>query len=325
MSLGTLIATGRTCNLDALRLVLASCVIMSHAWPLALGPGTAEPLDELTGRSLGGWAVLLFFYLSGLLVTQSAERKSWPAFWRARFKRVFPGLSVALIFTLVLAFLGGAVPDMKEAMLWFLRAITLISIEHQIAGAFAANPYPGVVNGPLWSLFHEIVAYGFCILLVRAGLTRWVLAPAGFALVLGIASCFDGVFTGRVAVFIPLFFAFLLGMATYRLAHFIPMRPMLVVVAVVAATVLPGPGSIVAVCIAMLAGALCLPPVALRADYSYGLYIYGWPVAQCVLHMVPGMGPYTLAVTSLAATLPFAMFSWHFIEAPITPRRTAEV
>jgi hypothetical protein len=58
--------TGRSANLDALRLLLAAAVVVSHAWPLALGPGTAEPLAALTGHALGGWAVGLFFFLSGL-------------------------------------------------------------------------------------------------------------------------------------------------------------------------------------------------------------------------------------------------------------------
>jgi peptidoglycan/LPS O-acetylase OafA/YrhL len=67
MTLGQALSSGRTGNLDTLRLLLAASVVVSHAWPLALGPGTAEPLSALTGHSLGGWAVALFFFLSGLL------------------------------------------------------------------------------------------------------------------------------------------------------------------------------------------------------------------------------------------------------------------
>jgi peptidoglycan/LPS O-acetylase OafA/YrhL len=86
MTLGRGLSSGRTGNLDTLRLLLAASVVVSHAWPLALGPGTAEPLSALTGHSLGGWAVALFFFLSGLLVTASAERRDARAFWVARFR-----------------------------------------------------------------------------------------------------------------------------------------------------------------------------------------------------------------------------------------------
>ena len=84
-------AEGRSVNLDALRLMLAAAVVVSHAWPLALGPGTAEPLAALTGHALGGWAVGLFFFLSGLLVTASAERRGARAFWAARARRIVSG------------------------------------------------------------------------------------------------------------------------------------------------------------------------------------------------------------------------------------------
>ena len=325
MKLAAHLSAGRTSNLDVLRLVLAGCVIVSHAWPLALGPGTPEPLEHLTGRSLGGWAVLLFFFLSGLLVTRSAERRTIAAFWQARAKRIFPGLGVALLTTLALACASGAVPTAEEAAVWGLRAFTLLSIEHQIPGAFAENPYPGTVNGPLWSLFHEVAAYGLCALLVLSGLTRHALAVAGLALAAGAATWWSGHFPGRIAVFVPLFYAFLLGMAVYRLRHRIEVRPALAAIAVLASVVLPGVWSTAAVCLAALAAALCLPQVKLHADYSYGLYIYGWPVAQFAIFMLPGTGPVALAILSLAATLPFAVLSWHLVEAPMTPRRRVQV
>lgn len=315
------LSSGRTPNLDALRLVLAACVLVSHAWPLALGPGTAEPLEQLTGRSLGGWAVLLFFFLSGLLVTGSAERKTVSAFWQARAKRIFPGLGAALLATLVLASASGAAPEPKEAAVWFLRAFTLLSIEHQIPGAFADNPYPGVVNGPLWSLFHEVTAYCLCALLVTSGLARHGLFVLGLAIAAGVAAQWNGHFSGRIAVFVPLFYAFLLGMAVYRLRLHLAVKPEVFAALALAAMILPGPAAISAVCLAALWLALSLPQIRMSADYSYGLYIYGWPVTQFAVHLLPGTGPAALAVLSLAATLPFAFLSWHLVESPAMLRR----
>jgi peptidoglycan/LPS O-acetylase OafA/YrhL len=69
-----------------------------------------------------------------------------------------------------------------------------------------------------------------------------------------------------------------------------------------------------------LVAAFRLPVRALRADLSYGTYIYGWPVAQTVAHLAPGLPAPVLVVASLAAVLPLAWASWHLVEAPALRR-----
>ncbi|MEX0286390.1 MAG: acyltransferase family protein [Paracoccaceae bacterium] len=325
MTLAGAFRTGRSGNLDALRLALAGCVIVSHAWPLALGPGTVEPLEHLTGRSLGGWAVLLFFFLSGLLVTGSAERRSAIAFWQARVRRIFPGLGVALIVTLCLAHVSGATATPADAVIWWMRAVTLVSIEHQIPGAFAANPYPGVVNGPLWSLFHEVLAYGVCMVLVSLGLSRWGLRVLTLTALTGIISLWADALPSRLATFLPLFFAFSVGMAAHHFSDRLRLSPWGGFAAICATFILPEPLSVIAVCYGAISLALCIPPIRLSGDYSYGLYIYGWPVAQTVVHLLPGIGPIPLTALSLALTVPFSILSWHTVEHPTLTRRKALV
>jgi peptidoglycan/LPS O-acetylase OafA/YrhL len=84
-----------------------------------------------------------------------------------------------------------------------------------------------------------------------------------------------------------------------------------------AATVaLPTPLAIAALGYAVLTLTLRAPALPLRADLSYGLYIYGWPVAQTLVHLYPGLGPVELAALSLACTLPLAAASWHLVERP---------
>lgn len=321
MTLAEAFRTGRSGNLDALRLVLAGGVILSHAWPLALGPGTAEPLEALTGRSLGGWAVLLFFFLSGLLITASATRRPGLAFWRARARRIFPGLGVALIATLGLAYACGAVASPAEAARWWLRAVSLVSIEHRIPGAFAGNPYPGVVNGPLWSLFHEALAYALCAGLVALGVLRRSVRVLGLVTLAGIASLWAEALPARLATFAPLFFAFAIGMAAHHARQHLRLSVWAGITAIGAAVLLPAPLSVAALCYGVLSITLCARPVRLSADYSYGLYIYGWPVAQTIVHLLPGIAPIPLAALSLVLTLPFAALSWHGVEHPSLTRR----
>ena len=324
MTLADALSGPRAANLDALRLILAAAVIVSHAWPLALGPGTAEPLSVVTGHSLGGWAVLLFFFLSGLLVSGSAERRSLGAFWAARARRLLPGLGAALLVTLALALASGATPSAPEAALWFARALTLVSIEHRIPGAFAANPYPEVVNGPLWSLFHEVAAYALCVLVVRAGVLRHRGALVSLVTVATLLAVVHDLLPGRLEAFAPLFAAFSAGMAVHVLRARLPLTVSAGLGCLLGALVLPAPLAVAALGCATLTLALCAPTVTLGADVSYGLYIYGWPVAQTVVHCLPGIGPVALAALSLACTLPFAVASWHLVERPaLHPARIA--
>ncbi len=66
-----------------------------------------------------------------------------------------------------------------------------------------------------------------------------------------------------------------------------------------------------------LATRLPLQGFAARGDYTYGIYIYAWPMqqalVQCGLHQW-GVLPY-FALT-MAATLPLAVMSYHFVEKP---------
>jgi peptidoglycan/LPS O-acetylase OafA/YrhL len=51
-------------------------------------------------------------------------------------------------------------------------------------------------------------------------------------------------------------------------------------------------------------------------DLSYGVYLYGWPVAQSLVAIAhPKMlGVWTLAAISILCTLPISYFSWHCVE-----------
>lgn len=323
MTLDQAMVPWRTNNLHAVRLMLAVAVIVSHAWPLAYGAGTLEPLEALSGHSLGGWAVGLFFFLSGLLISGSAERSTATRFWFARARRILPGLAMALIVTLVLAGLSGARLTPEIAITFFLRDLTLVSLEHHLAGAFANNPMPGVVNGPLWSLAHEVAAYVLCWGAVRLGLLRhgWgLLALVAAALVLW---AMPGL-PARAATFGPLFVAFALGIVAYSIRQRLSLSLWITLGLLVMAP-LGWPFGIAAFGHLALVVAFRLPGRPLAIDLSFGLYIYGWPVAQWLLHNMPGMSAPTLALVTMIATLPFAVFSWFLIESPSLQRRSVTV
>ena len=99
---------GRDNNLNAIRMVAATSVLVSHAYPITRGPTAVEPLRTWIGISLGNVAVAVFFVISGLLVAQSWERSGGLArYTTARMLRIFPGLAAVLLLTV--AVLGPAV------------------------------------------------------------------------------------------------------------------------------------------------------------------------------------------------------------------------
>jgi peptidoglycan/LPS O-acetylase OafA/YrhL len=61
-------------------------------------------------------------------------------------------------------------------------------------------------------------------------------------------------------------------------------------------------------------------------DYSYGTYLYGWPVQQLVMYYFgAGLTLYGTMFLSLALVIPFAMFSWYFVEKPFLNLKKASV
>lgn len=315
MHLCDALTPARPNNLHALRLAAAAAVIVSHAWPLAYGPGTPEPLKALTGHALGGWAVVMFFFLSGLLIAHSAATRSAGTFCLARARRILPGLAMALVVTLALAALSGAALTPARAADYVLRGLTLVSLEHRIPGAFATNPYPLAVNGPLWSLFHEVAAYAICFAAVRSGLVqRAPLVLPIMALALWAAAAMWTI-PARAETFAPLFLAFAAGVTVWRFRTGWPLSLPLLAMLLLAAP-LGWPFAVAALGQAALILAFRAPVIPMRHDLSYGVYIYGWPVAQYMLHQLPGLTAPQLAALSLAATLPLALASWLFIETP---------
>lgn len=84
-------------NFNLLRIIAALAVLVSHAYPIALGPGTPEPLAGVLGINLGEVAVLMFFAISGYFISRSFHNKrSILEFVVARILRIYPALLAVL-------------------------------------------------------------------------------------------------------------------------------------------------------------------------------------------------------------------------------------
>ena len=60
-------------------------------------------------------------------------------------------------------------------------------------------------------------------------------------------------------------------------------------------------------------------------DYSYGVYIYAFPVQQSLVALVPAMTVAALQPAALAATMSLAALSWHCIESKALTLKSGSV
>ncbi len=330
-------STGRANNILLLRLLAALAVLLFHCYALT-GHWTDEPLWRLAPElNLGALGVQTFFLLSGFLVAQSWHRRPRLAeFAVARALRIYPALLAATLLTLALGELSS---PLRASAFWrdpltlaYLAHTPLgFVVRHVLPGAFAGNPLPGAVNGSLYTLPYEVRLYcavalvGVVGVLARrvalaalAGVLLAValMAPAWLAPVFGYATTDHGE---------ALVLMFALGVLAYawrdaiRLSRFAALGA----VALVAADPF---GVARGVLYPLLLGYVLLtlayhPALRWRAfercgDYSYGLYVYAFPIQQTLIERLPGVLPPALLALALPAALAAAMLSWHALERP---------
>jgi peptidoglycan/LPS O-acetylase OafA/YrhL len=63
-------------------------------------------------------------------------------------------------------------------------------------------------------------------------------------------------------------------------------------------------------------------PYFSNGDYSYGIYLYAFPIQQVLISLFPVLHSWPLHfVASVVCATLFATFSWHLIEKPILGMR----
>ena len=334
------LATGRDNNLNLIRALAATGVLASHAWPIALGGAAAEPLETLTGFSLGGLCVMLFFAASGFLIAGSWERRPDPLrFALARALRLFPALAASLVLVaLVMGPLvtGRGLADYAAdpAVRSFLvRNLALVSPQYTLPGVFESNPYP-MVEGSIWTLVHEALCYAGVMVAGVLGLMAPRRLPAALctlaALWLGLALW--GGLPGRLSRLHELSATFAMGVALWAWRDRVALSGWgalaLFGLALAASQADPeGPGgtlSRLAWGAALAYGVLWaayVPAGALRGfndfgDYSYGIYVYAFPVQGLMVWWLGPQTPLANIALSLPLTLALAVASWHLVERP---------
>jgi len=328
---------GRDNNFNLIRFIAASAVLFSHSFALSSGDRRSEPLSQSLGITFGTIAVDVFFLTSGFLITASLlARRHVPSFAFARILRIYPALVTAVLLTVAAVGLGftSLAPSefFSNSQTWayLARNATLVTgVAHTLPGALEHNPWPHAVNASLWTLPYELAMYTLLALVwlaiasLRASHERWFhLAVSAIALLTAIV--FLGQFDVPAKNGIRLTAMFFVGACFYLFRRSIPVDKRLFAVLALAILasgfdrgafqiVYPLALPYVVFCAAYLPGGVIRAYNRL-GDYSYGVYVYAFPVQQLLAASIPGITPASMLGLSFVTTLALAVLSWHGVE-----------
>jgi len=327
---------------DVLRLVAAMLVLLSHCYPLT---GRDEPVADLTGATMGEIGVVMFFAMSGFLIAKSwTDQPQVLPFAVKRGLRLLPGLAVAVALTafvigpLCTTLSLGEYLTSFQPYVYTIRDALLVTFHGTLPGVFTHNVYPDAVNGSLWTLPIEALAYvGAAILGIVTGLRKPAVLAALFVLALVLISPpvnvgshvgqGGGVASANLNIVLAVYAAFCAGMWIWSYRERFTLRwPILIGLLIVWVLTWGSGWQIVALNLLIpylvIFAAFRLPSQARIVtrhvgDLSYGIYVYAFPVQQLVAHLWgEGLRP---GVMFLVATPPVALlafFSWRLVEAP---------
>jgi peptidoglycan/LPS O-acetylase OafA/YrhL len=327
-------------NFLLLRFIAAAMVLYGHAYSIATGAGAPEIFVWLGwGKYSGEIAVDLFFVISGYLVAGSYLRgeRLLPFLW-ARALRILPAYLICLIGCAFV--LGSAVTSLAPAD--YLRdpatrsyVLTNLQLGNkliwELPGVFMSNPESHVVNGSIWTLPAEVRLYGlvallgFCGVLRRRGVANvvLVLTIGLFAwLMLGVIAPAHP--SAPIDTYVRLGALFVAGVFCKINSGWIPVHWLIFAGLALLTWLCRGTAAYAcAFGLAEIAFVFCFA-FATRwygfsrfGDYSYGLYLWGFPMQQLVAYYLPALSPLQNAICGFGLALVLAIGSWHVIEQPL--------
>lgn len=332
-----------------IRIFLAYSVLVWHTTSIS-NNSAADALETAIWPYI--YSILpMFFALSGFLVTGSALRLPLRHYILNRAFRIVPALGVDVFFC---ALVIGPILTTEYLNNYLLDPLFLSYfgnifgwVHYFLPGVFLDNPYPGIVNGALWTVPYEIACYVIMSLMIWWGLItrpRWVLGGAIFIMIISITFFIYNIGSGedfynkflraafltKGASLVP---SFLAGSALYLLKDKVPHSGW---IAILIFLLFSGLGffgsenlyenpifiSISTLPLAYLVvwlGMVDIPNLSVleKGDYSYGIYLYHFPILQTLQVISPTDSWWKLSFIGVPIVTLFAIFSWHMIEKPV--------
>jgi peptidoglycan/LPS O-acetylase OafA/YrhL len=286
-----------------------------------------------------------FFALSGFLVTGSAVRtSSIRVFFANRALRILPALSVEVTLSALILgpiFTNLALGDYFINHQFFRYFGNIFGfITFYLPGVFENLPWPGMVNGNLWTLPPEFWCYALMMVVMYFALLKHrqflLIAVCSVLVVASIGNLLepDLVPVRGSNFFLPWFIVFLfwVGATAFLYAERIVLRFSWFTAAALAYYLsilfnFMAPLAAIPLIYCMVYLGMTAFPLwdrLVKSDYSYGIYLYGFPIMQSLLALLlPFIGGWkhssqllALFPLTLIVTISFAAFSWRFIEKP---------
>ncbi|WP_380179108.1 acyltransferase family protein [Kalamiella sp. sgz302252] len=322
-------------NFDLMRMLAAILVIWSHAYAINNPEKLIEPVSAITGTETGGSiAVNIFFFISGLLVTNSLLTKSKTVdFLSARFFRIVPGLAV---LTIVSASVIGPLVSSLSLSEYFTdpswyKYITnnlLMSTQFNLPGVFEHNSYPGSVNGSLWTIKYEVISYSILFGFFLLKLTKNKIVSTILCLIVivsPIAPYIQNYLPIYKNFYITILFScfafgalFAVHKENIRVSFFLP--------ALFLILHLIFRGKFVFISNAFISLFFCtfalwfstlkfIVKINIKYDISYGIYLWGFLIQQLISYFL-NLNIYQSQVLAIVMAMFFGYFSSRYIEMP---------
>lgn len=334
-----------TNNFDAIRLAMAILVVWSHSFAIYMGSEDNEPISLLMKGTVnaGNIGVLVFFIISGFLISQSFDRtKTLRTFFERRVRRIYPGYCAA---TAICAFV--VIPIFSSrADLSAPEILKTVGLNLLLRNYFPPSDVFGgrTLNGSLWSIPFEFWCYiGLAFLGWSRLLALRCAIPVIAVVVMTLRVALD--LTGHKpggglieflfgwpyqwTVILPCFLA---GATLYLYRDLIPRNAIVATMGLgilalaanlpldalyrqcLVNVIFPPAISYGVICLAF-SSSINLRKASHFGDFSYGTYLYAFPIQQALFFVFDRKLTFSAYVLSSGAlALSLGVISWFSVE-----------
>jgi peptidoglycan/LPS O-acetylase OafA/YrhL len=322
---------------DYLRVILAVSVVVWHSIFVCYGLAAEAPFWSGWPRPFIFFILPAFFGMGGFLIASSIFRNTVPSFLALRAARIYPALICEILISALI--LGPQLTNLSYFEyfthwdFWTYLLNIIGFIHYKLPGVFVTNPAGSDVNTQLWTIPYEIKSYALIAALMLFGVIR----RPGLLLVatclLTLASIPKDLTELTLVAGPPgrlLILSCLWGVILYVWRDRVPYTRTTFMIALVAAWItlsFPESASLSALPVTYIAVWLGVHNPRRRfpvsgTDYSYGIYVYGFPIQQSLAYLLPDQRIWYINA-SLGVVLAWvaAFVSWNLVEGPIMRRK----
>lgn len=319
---------GKRNSLNLARAFLASLVCVSHV-------GWFFGQDNYQVRSLGVYAVAIFFGLSGFLIYQSAITSlNYYQFLLKRIRRIFPAFLLVLISTSLIYYplhqyiSSGSLKtvSLSEQINYLVQNLTLHIFKPEIVNSLSSSTTQDW-NPSLWTLEFEFALYLICFMfsrfLIKISRVCIPLLVLTFAIM-------GKVLPHEVPIYDFIYLAqfYFFGMTLWQFRKRViigkKMLPTLTIATTFAYLIIEDFFLTSGLSI-ILVLSICLkfiPHDQSSIDYSYGIYLHAGPITHLVVSGVQASqhSLWIAYLISLITTIFVGALSWHLVESRFSNR-----